>query len=319
MANYTNIPVKYLNQLAKLNKVAYRAISTDQIEEELIKLGKEEELIYLNEQFKFPANYLSICQVESNFPDKSKTPEKFIDTLITEGVIHRSQVNTEWQPRYTPEVKICAIKHEGSSVYIKLVEERFNSRKSGYGTVPSSYAHLTSLVVHFGEEELIELRCSVRDAKKYSEFIMKLMGFATPYQWFMVPKLTRSAAENLCTLLSAGVASKQIALPSTVGSLKFNAKKSINLDEDMAYKSITTAIEELGLPTDDTMDVDCFYSYTDQKTNIVIEVKFVVNIKASYFKFTSAVPEVVVDHVLDTLVIVNNSTLVTGKPITQAQ
>lgn len=320
MAKFENIPKKYLNQYAKLNKVGYKSKLAEEIEEELIKIGKEEELIYLNEQFKFPANYLSICRVESNFPDKSNTPEKFIDTLVTEGVINNQQVNSEWQPYYTPEVKICAIKHDGNSVYIKLVEERFSSRKSGYNSIASSYAHLTSLVIHFGEEELIELRCSARDAEKYIEYIMKLMGFATPYKWFLVPKLTRLAAEQLCSLLSAGVASKQIALPTTVGSLKFNAKKSINLDVDSAFKSITTAIEGLGLPTDDTMDVNCFYSYTDQKTNIVIEVKFEVNIKSSYFKFTSAVPEVVVDHVLDTLVIVNtDSTLTSEVAATQAQ
>lgn len=320
MAKYENIPKKYLNQFAKLNKVVFSSKDAEEIEEELIKIGKEDELIYLNEQFKFPANYLSICQVESYFPDKSNTPEKFLKTLIAEGIITNQQVNSEWRPNYTPEVKICAIKHDGNSIYIKLVEERFSSRKSGYNSVASSYAHLTSLVIHFGEEELIELRCSARDAKKYIEFIMKLMGFATPYKWFLVPKLTRSAAEQLCSLLSAGVASKQIALPSTVGSLKFNAKKSINLDVDSAFKSITTAIEGLGLPTNDTMDVNCFYSYTDQKTNIVIEVKFEVNIISSYFKFTSAVPEVVVDHVLDTLVTVNaDDTLSSEVAATQAQ
>lgn len=321
MAKYVNIPKKYLNQFAKLNNVAYTGKSQEEIEDNLIENGKEAELVYLNEQFKFPTNYLSICQVESNFPDKSKTPEKFINTLITEGVILNSQVNTEWQPSLTSQIKICAIRHEGSSVYIKLVEERVSTRKSGYNSISTPYAFLTSMVIHFGPEELIELRCAPRDAKKYIEYIMKLMGFATPYNFFMVPKLTRSAAEQLCSLLSAGVASKQISLPSTVGSLKFNAKKSINLDNDKEFKSITTAIEGLGLPTDDTMDILCFYSYTDQKTNIVIEVKFEINIKSSYFKFTSAVPEVVVDHVLDTLVIVNNgSTLTsTAQPITKAQ
>ncbi|AUS87787.1 hypothetical protein LBYS11_16235 [Lysinibacillus sp. YS11] len=311
MAKFNNIPKKYLNQFAKLNKVTSRSKFPEEIEEELIQKGKEEELIYLNEQFKFPTNYLSICQVESNFPEKSETPEKFISTLVNEGIILNSQINTEWQPPLTPQIKICAIRHEGSSVYIKLVEERVTTRKSGYNSITTSYAFLTSMVIHFGPEELIELRCSPKDAKKYIEYILKVMGFAAPYKFFMVPKLTRAAADELCALLSAGVASKQISLPSTVGSLKFNAKKSINLDNDKEFKSITAAIEELGLPTDDTMDIQCFYSYTDQKTNIVVEVKFEVNIKSSYFKFTAAVPEVVVDHVLDTLVIVNNGNVLT--------
>lgn len=306
MAKYINIQKSYLNKFAKLNKVVYRGKSSEEIEEKLIELGKESDLVYLDEQFKFPTKYLSICQAESNFPDKSKTPEKFISTLIKEGLILSSQVNTEWQPSLAEHIKICAIRHEGSVVYLKLVEERVNTRKAGYNSITSSYAFQTSVVIHFGPEELIELRCAPRDANKYIEYIMKLMGFATPYKFFMVPKLTRSTAEQLCNLLSAGIASKQISLPSTVGSLKFNAKKSINLDNDEQYKIITTAIENTGLPTDDTMDIQCFYSYTDQKTNIVIEVKFEVNIKLSYFKFTSAVPEVVVDHVLDTLVIVNN-------------
>lgn len=294
-----------MNQFSKVSKVKYVGRTAEEIVEDLIELDKAEDLDYLNEQFKFPSSYLSICKPESNFPDKSKTPEKFLKTLIEEKVITRQNINNEWQPSLGSP-KICAIKHEGSSVYIKLVEERQSSRKSGYGTIKSSYAHFTSLVLHFGDEELIELRCAIRDLKKYTEFTMKLMGFASPYKSHTVPKLTKDIAKKLCALLSAGVASTQIALPSTVGSMKFNGKKGVNLIRDNAFSMIKGAIEGLGFPTDDTMDENCFCSYTDPRTSIVIDVKFEVNIKSSYFKFTSNVPEFVVDHVMDTLVMVNN-------------
>lgn len=305
MVEYEHIPTKYLNQFAKVSKVKYRGRTTEEVLDDLTKLGKVEDLKYLNEQFKFPCSFLSILKPESNFPDKSKTPEMFIDMLVRERVINPANINTEWQPSYGPAVKLCAIKHEGSSVYIKLVEERFSSKKTGYMKTRNSYAHFTSLVLHFGDEELIELRCSVKDAKKYADFIMKLMGFAS-FKWIAVPKLTKEAAKKLCSLLSAGVASTHIALPSTVGSLQFNGKKGINLSRDNTCALIKGKIEELGLPTDDTMDEKCFYSYTDTRTGIVIEVTFEVNIKMSYLKFTSTVPEAVVDHVLDTLVLVND-------------
>ncbi|WP_432355339.1 hypothetical protein [Sporosarcina sp. A2] len=305
MLDISGIPVKYLNQFAKASGVKYRGREQDQVLEELVGQGKEEDLKYLIEQFKFPASYLSILKPESNFPDISKTPELFIDKLVQERIINRSNVNTEWQPSYNPSIKLCAIKHEGSSIYIKLVEERFSSKKVGYSKSKSSYAYFTSLVLHFGTEELIELRCSMLDAKKYADFIMNLMGFAS-YKWIAVPKLTKEAAKTLCSHLSAGVASTHIALPTTVGSVKFNGKKGVNLKRDNTFELITAKIKELGLPTDDTMDENCFYSYTDTRTGVVIEVKFEVNIKMSYFKFTSIVPEGVVDHVLDTLVLVNN-------------
>lgn len=316
MVNTNDVPVKYLNQFAKVSEVKYRGRDSEEVIKDLVDKGKEEDLNYLNEQFKFPTSYLSILKPESNFPDKSKTPELFIETLIQERIISKSEINTEWQPAYNSSIKLCAIKHEGSSIYIKLVEERFSSKRIGYSKTRSSYAHFTSLVLHFGSEELIELRCSIREAKKYADFIMKLMGYAS-YKWIAVPKLTKEAAKELCAHLSAGVESTHIAIPSTVGSMKFHGKKGVNLKRDNTFKLITGKIEELGLPMDDTMDETCFYSFTDARTGIVIEVKFEVNIKMSYFKFTSTVPEAVVDHVLDTLVLVNNGKgLVSAEPVT---
>ncbi|ARA99112.1 hypothetical protein [Geobacillus thermodenitrificans] len=307
MFEYRNIPKKYINQLAKIHKIKYLGRTEEEVIGDLIQAGHKEKLLYLNEQFKFSSLHMTICQPESNFPDKSNTPEKFLETLVNEGHITQKGINNEWEPPLRPAIQICAVKHDGAAVYLKLVEEKLTLRKRGYTKVPESYASFTSVVIHFGEEELIQLRCPFRDVKKYADYVMNLMGFAKPYKYFTVPKLTRENAKQLCALLSAGVASKHIALPTSVGSIRFNGKKGVNLDTDHTYQRITSAFEKLGLPTDHTMDETCFFSFTDQKTSIVVEAIFEVNIQKGYFKFTTAVPEAVIDHVLDALVAINGS------------
>ncbi|ADI25328.1 MULTISPECIES: hypothetical protein [Geobacillus] len=307
MFQYRNIPSKYINQLAKIHKIKYTGRSDEEIINDLVQAGQREKLLYLNEQFKFADRFLNLCKTESNFPEKSKTPEKFLETLIAEGHINRNNINTEWEPSLNPSIQICAVKHEGATVYLKLVEEKVTLRKNGYSKIPLSYAHFTPVAIHFGSEELIEVRCPYKEVKKYCEYIMKIMGFALPYKYFTVPKLTKENAKKLCSLLSAGVSSTHILLPTSVGSMRLNGKKGVNLDADNTFKLITNAIEKLGIPTNDTSDETCFFSFQDPVTSIVIEAKFEVNIKKNYFKFTTEVPQIVVDHVLDALVMINES------------
>lgn len=304
---YSNVNKKYINQLARAAEVKYFKRSEEEVIEDLLeKNGFREKMEYLEEQFKFRSPYLTLCQPEDNFPDKANTPEKFLETLVVEKVIIRSNINQEWRPSLKPETQICAVKHEGSAVYLKVVEARSNTRKNGYESISSVYAHFTSIVINFDDEGIIQLRCATKDTKKYAEFIMVLMGFAQPAKWFAVPKLTVEAAKKLCDILSAGVASNHIALPCNVGSVKFHGKKGINLSEDESYKSITGKIEELGYNTDHTMEQSCFFHFEDARTSIKIEATFEVNIQSGHFKFTTEVPEVVIDHVLEALMMVEN-------------
>jgi hypothetical protein len=307
--DFNNIPRIYINQLAKANKVVYSGRETKEVVEGLVGKNQLNKLVYLNEQFKYTSPYMTLCKPESNFPDKSKTPELFLSTLMEEKIIKKENINKEWEPLLSPGIKICAIKHDGSSIYLKFVEEKFYKKRRGYGTIVDSYASFTSAVIHFDEDEIIQIRCASTELNKYCEHIMNLMGFAKPYKWFTVPKLTKENAVELCKILSAGVASRHIAIPSNVGSMKFHGKKGINLANDQTFHSINRAIEGLGLPTDHTMDETCFFTYTDEKTKIVVEATFEVNIQAGYFKFTKTVPEVVFEHVLEALVKVNNGSI----------
>ncbi|WP_077704919.1 hypothetical protein [Virgibacillus dokdonensis] len=320
MVEHGNIPKKYINQLAKLNKIKFRSRESKEIIEDLIKINKKEQVIYLNEQFKFKGRNITLLEIESNFPEKCKTPEKFINILQREGnlpVFNKSistELNSEWRPELSDEFKICALKHEGSSVYLKLVHKKYTTKYIDYDKILTYYPSFASIVVHFGSEEKIQFRCSNTDLKKYIEHMYKIMGITQETKFYTVPKLTKENAKRLCDLLSAGVASTHIAVPSTVGSIRFNGKKGINLTEDSTMSTIKDAIEKTGLPTDQTMDETCFFRFEDPTTSIVVEATFEVNIQKGVFKFTTDVPEVVIDHVLDALIRVN----ITEKALTQS-
>ncbi|MBG9550018.1 hypothetical protein [Cytobacillus firmus] len=309
MNDFNNIPKTYLNQLAKANKVVFSGRESEEVIKGLLEKSQLNNLIYLNEQFKYSSTHMTLCKPESHFPDKSKTPELFLSTLVKEKHITKGNINKEWEPILGPGIKICAIRHDGASVYLKFVEEKFYKKKKGYGSIIDSYASFTSVVIHFGEEEIIQVRCPVSEVNKYSEHVMHLMGFAKPYDFFTVPKLTRENAIELCKILSAGVASRHIAIPSNVGSLRFNGKRGINIANDQTYHKLTQAIQGIGIPTDQTMDETCFFTYTDDKTNVKVEARFEVNIQGGFFKFTKTVPEFVFDHVLEALVRVNNGAI----------
>lgn len=310
MAEYNNIPKKYINQFAKLNKVKFSARENEEIINDLLKKNKGEEIEYLNEQFKFKGRNITLLEIESSFPEKSNTPEKFIKTLESEGNItkvsgSKEPVNMEWRPGLSDNLQICALKHDGSSVYLKIVHKKYTTKYDDYEKVVSHYPSFSAVVVHFGEEEKIQFRCSNTDLEKYKDFMFKVMGILPETKYFSVPKLTKENAKHLCDILSAGVASTHIATPSTVGSIRFNGKKGINLTVDNTMTSIKNAIEGLGLPTDETMDETCFFRFEDSVTSTVIEATFEVNIRKGLFRFTTEVPEAVIDHVLEALIRVN--------------
>lgn len=307
MVKYRNIIKRknYLNQLAKAHEVTYYKRSESEIIDELVKNGHKEKLDYLEDQFKFSSSHLTLCQLEEFWPEHTSSPEKLLSYLIKKGVINSTNIDTEWQPELRERPQLCAIKHEGSAVFLKFVEKKTGVRKSGYSSTISVYAQFTSFVIVYGEEPHIQMRCPFKEIKKYMEFLLTFIGFGKPCKYFTVPKLTKKNAAKICEYLSAGVASRHIILPATVGSVLFHGTKGTDLSTDNTYEEINNAIKKLGLPTDDTADEKCIFKYKDTKTSIEIETTFEVQYKKGYFKFLKEVPECVVDHVLDTLILVD--------------
>jgi hypothetical protein len=303
MVEYDKVPFKYIRQYARINELKSKGREEHEIVEDLIEKGKEDEINYLNEQFRYSASYLTLIQAENAFPDIANSPEKFIEKLLNEGRVTKDQLRQqEWQPPLTKTLKICALRHEGATVYLKFVEQKEGNRKTGYRNEKVTYASITPVAIHFGESEMIEIRSAFTSKKKFAELTMKLLGFPSPYNFFSMPKLSKDNAKKIVESLSAGLASTHIALPSTVGSLKFNGKKGVDLNKDSNYEVITKSIQSTGLPLDDTMDNSCYFSLQCPRTGILVEATFEINLKRNYFKFTTEVPEFVVDHVLDILI-----------------
>jgi hypothetical protein len=304
MEGYLNIPSKYIKKLAKANKVTHSGRDINDVISDLVKEGLKDKLEYLDNQFRFTSNNLSICKPDSIFPKKSSTAEEFIKTLISEKVINTNMINNEWQPPLSESIKLCSVAVDGSDIYLKMAERKSSVRKTGWRKEPDYYAYVTSAVIHFSDQ-VIELRCAYSDRNKYAGFIMKLMGFPEPYKWTYTTIVTKDEAKQMCDMLSAGLSSTQIAIPSTVGSMRFNGKKNINLRDDVTFSKIKNAITEVvGLPTDDTMDETCFFKFEDPVTKIEIDVSFEVNLKNGGFKFTKEVTEKVYEHVLEAYIYV---------------
>ncbi|MEC1826737.1 hypothetical protein P9E80_01375 [Bacillus velezensis] len=304
MQKYLNIIEQstILNQFAKTKKVKFSKRDAKEIIGELSEKGYRDDLKYLDEQFKFSSKHLTLCELEEAFPETSNTPEKLLKFLTEKRGLRINQIDTEWEPDLKPALQLCAIKHEGSAVYLKFVEEKSTTRKKGYGSMKVSYAHFISVVVIFTDKPLLEMRCAFKDILKYREQILEYIGYTKDCNHFTVPKLTKENAKRMCAHLSAGVSSSHIALPTSVGSIQFNGKRGVDLNSDNTFNVITSAINKLGYPTDHKMDEKCIFKYTDPRTSVEIETTFEVNYGKGYFKFAKEVPESVVDHVLDVLV-----------------
>lgn len=306
MEKYTNISDRVLSDFASNVKVATRGREREEILSDLLSAGHEKKLQYLDRQFRFSgtASGLTICKPEVPFPEIASTAEMFVEKLISERHINRNMLGKEWEPELRPEIQICGIEKDGADVYLKLVEEKSTTQKQGYGSRPSTYAHFSAVVIHFGDgkDQVIEVRCAHTYRKAYVEYVMKLLGFGQPYKWHSLTTPTREEAKEIASLLSAGLTSTHLAIPSTVGSLKFNGSKGVDLRNDKTFGEIVTAINKLGLPTDDTMEETGAFTFEDPETRIKIKVTFEINLKTGSFKFTKGVTEKVIETVLDAFI-----------------
>jgi hypothetical protein len=298
---YRNIPDKIIRQLASNIKIKHRGLNVVEIIEEIQKVGHGDKLDYLENQFRYArsARGINICKPESKFPTHANTPEKFIEHLIKSCVITEEQLETEWQPELKPIIQLCAIHRDGNDVYLKMVEKKTRVARTGYDTTLVSYASHTCAVIHFSDE-VFELRCAFTYRKQFVDFIMKLMGFPQPYKWYPIAPMTKEEAKNISLLLQSALASTQIAMPTSVGSLRFNAaEKGVDLRDNPDLVKITSAISSLGLPTDDTLDEIGYFEFTDPVCNITLPVSYEINLVKGGFKFNnSLVTESVIEQVL---------------------
>ncbi|GGD12794.1 hypothetical protein [Pontibacillus salipaludis] len=301
-----NVPVTYIRKLAMQNKIKHRSRDIEDVEQDLIDEGHESKLRYLESQFAFAGSNLTLIKTEKEFPHTSNTSANFIKTLIKNGYVKGSQIGTEWEPRLKPEIQICSVVQDENDVYIKLVEEKKTVRKRGYSNNVEGYASHTPIVIHFNDQ-VIELRCAYNDRNKYAEFLMKIMGFGTPpYKWFPLSKVTKEDAVKISKKLSAGLKSTEIAIPSSVGQLRFTGKNKIDLRSDQTYEKLISAIEnDVGLPTNDTMDEICEFTFTDPVVGIEIPASFEINLKNGGFKFKNKTPEIIYEQVIEAFIFVH--------------
>lgn len=301
MVDYRNIPTTNVRQLAIKNDIKHRGREVTDIISDLIAAGKAEEIKFLNRNFKYKGSNLTLLKPEVNFPEVSNTPEKFIDLLVSKKLINKAHLGREWRPELKPEIQICAIDQDGSSVYIKLVEEKTSVKREGYDSTTTRYASHKSLVIHFADN-LIEVRTAFTENKKYVEYVMELMDYGNNKKYVPATIFTKVQAQKISNRLSAGLSSTQIAIPSTVGSMVFNGKKDIDLRSDDAFSKIKEAIENLNLSTEDTMVENCFFTFTCPMTKLEYKTTFEMDLKRKNFKFLNEVPQIVIDHVLDAFI-----------------
>ncbi|MEC1628672.1 hypothetical protein [Bacillus paranthracis] len=300
---YLNVADKHINKLARNNGIKSRGRDRIEVLEELIQNGHKPKLDYLSMNFQYDGKYFTLCSTEEDFPNSSNTAKKFLSRLVAEKRITSQRIGEEWKPTLREEIQICGIKIEGESVYLKLVEGRKATIPSqdGYGNTQVLRAKKTVIVIHFDKDEpLIELRCSSTDQQKYMNYIREALGFAKPYKkWHAVPKLTKPIVNRLYAYLRAGVASRHILLPTSVGSVQFNGKKGVDLNGDKTYNDMLAAIAKLNIPTDDTMDESCYFTYQDHVSGLEYEATVQIDIKNSLFTFNQRIPDCVIKHVMD--------------------
>lgn len=298
-----NIPEPIIRELARKYGVKCRTRVIDEILLDLVDKGATENLHYLNKEFRYASSTraLTICKPEWHFPKKSQTAEEFMKTLHKEKGISTDLFGTEWNPELEPFIQICGLEVDGSDVYIKMVKEVQKVQKQGYNSVMVSQAYFTSAVIHFADQ-VIELRCAYTYRNEYAAYIMSILGFPQPYKWIPITSVTKDQAKQISNILSAGLVSTQVAIPSSVGSLRFNGKKGIDLRIDNTFSEMKIAIESIGLPTDDTLDEVCFFNFIDPRTQIMIPVHFEINLSNGGFKFLKRVTEKIIETVLDAFI-----------------
>ncbi|GAB6174495.1 hypothetical protein JCM15765_39730 [Paradesulfitobacterium aromaticivorans] len=187
-----------------------------------------------------------------------------------------------------------------------MVEEKIGTRKRGWRNVKEPYAHIASAVVHFSDR-VVELRCGYPERHHYLSFIKDLLGFPANMkneEWAWLTSVTKEEAKRISELLSANLSSSHIAIPSTVGSVRFNGIKDVDLREDKVFNEILRLINsQLSLSTDETLDETCTIKFTDPISKIDFHVVFEINILSGGFKFLSgSVSEKVIEHILEAFI-----------------
>ncbi len=305
--SYYHISDTCIRTLAFQNGIKTRGRELSNVLVDLEQNGQKAMLDYLEAQFQFVENAsgLTICKPEADFPEKSNSPESFIEMLINEKYIKKDQFGKEWEVGFSPDIQICSVVEDGSDVFLKLVEGKQSIHKGWYSRKESQYPFFTTAVIHFGGK-LIEVRCSHTNRKKYVDYVMKVMGFGKPYKWHTWTNVTKDQAKRIASLLKADLVSTEFLIPSTVGSVRFTADKSagnVNLRNDPTLVAIIdTMNNHLKLPTNDTNDEVCDFKYTDPVTKIEFPVSFEINIKKGGFKFLKPVTEGIINHVIDAFI-----------------
>ncbi|WP_456280105.1 hypothetical protein M1D98_06255 [Bacillus sp. K7] len=303
---YGSVPVTSIRKLAMKNNIKHRGRDIKDVINELIENGHEKKLDYLQEQYTFAGTNLTLIKTEDDFPVSCRTSDDFLNKLIKEGHIRKEQIDHQWEPRLSPEIQICAIKKRDNDVYLKLVIEKTTTRKKGYTSIEEGYASYTTVVIHFNDQ-VIELRCAFTDRNKFAEHLIKLMGFGEPYdKWFSLTKTTKVEAVKISNMLSAGLVSTQINIPSSVGALRIIGKKQIDLRVDKTYSKLKEVIaEHANLPVDDIFDEVCEFTITDPVAEIEIPASFEIKLKKEGFKFKNTVPDIVYEQVIEAFIRVN--------------
>lgn len=299
---YNKIPDTYIRKLAKTKGLPVRGIEIRTMISELTKKGHVKALEYLENQFRFAegTTSLTICRPDEQFPTKSNTPEKFVQTLLKEKWITEEQVNSEWQPKLKDSIQLCGLYLDGNDVYVKMVVAQEQNRRVDYDTEVFRYAKYAAAIIHFASG-VIEIRCGFSERDDYTKFLMKAMGFG-PKKWHSLTRVTKKEAQAISAMLKGGLASEQIAIQSNVGSLRFNAKRNVDLQNDPAYQILKSAIEAAGYSTDDTMDETFNFDFLDPQTGILVPISIVINLKKGGLRFKGAVTQAAIEHVLEAFV-----------------
>lgn len=301
---YEYLTNEMINRFASQNTVKFRARCRDEIIAELHSKNLKKELIFLNEQYQFASKHISLWKFEDDFPDNMKTAKQFTDSLIKRKIISEQQINTEWQPPLSSSPQICAIKVLNENVSIKVVEKNTKTVKSDYSSEDIISARRTSFVLHFTpDNQLVQLRCAFGFAKKFLNYIKELMLISPTMNYYTFPLITKKSAKRICDILSAGVVSRDIDIPSNIGSIRFNANKGVDLNQDKDYKKMTDLLNQNGYPTDSNNSENCFFIYNDPTNHVSIETRFEVDYKKGHYDFSKRMPEFIFDHFWEALLL----------------
>ncbi|MBY7736264.1 hypothetical protein MJ749_13210 [Paenibacillus polymyxa] len=307
MRKYFQIPEKVIRKLAKVKEVKnIRGKDIVDIIDAIEAAGHTDDLIHLQMEFSFTKNKggLIIERPLSPFPKESDTPEKFLKRLVEREVIPSNfQSRIHWQPTLDDTIKICGAYRDANVVFLNIVQRKFSTRKSGWGgSIVEPYADVAPVVIHFEENIFIEYRTS--QLTNIKPFILDLLGYQGEIPFEKITKVTNADANAIKATLQAIYSSEQLALPSTVGSIRLNSSKGkYDLENDAFVAELRKFLLSHNFPADDRMDVTCHMAqFKDPITGVELPITFDINIKSGGFKFSTVVTQSAIDHIVDTIV-----------------